>query len=145
MAAVGEDGGRVTSTDTNDPPAFASCVPQADGSYFVDVNSAWLSIILDYLAHGIVTAPEFKVAVVAGVQAAADYLGLYSLSAECGVRLARAAATEESVNSALRELTMRVARVEAAAAQATPQPFFLRAAASPHSNLVPMLGERFFS
>ncbi|AJF97192.1 hypothetical protein TW95_gp0458 [Pandoravirus inopinatum] len=134
------------STNADEPRVFVPCIAQADGSYFVDVNGVWLSIILDYLAHGVVTAPEFGPTVVMGVQAAADYLGLYGLSSECAVRLARAQAAEESIDEVLRKLTARVARVEAnATAQETQHSTFWQAALRPRSNLVPILGERLFS
>ncbi|QBZ81477.1 hypothetical protein pclt_cds_890 [Pandoravirus celtis] len=134
------------STNADEPRVFAPCIAQADGSYFVDVNATWLSIILDYLAHGVVTAPEFGPTVVTGVQAAADYLGLYDLSSECATRLARAEAAEESIDEVLRKLTARMARVEAnATAQETQQSNFWQAALRPRSNLVPILGERLFS
>ncbi|AGO82990.1 Ubiquitin-specific protease incomplete domain containing protein [Pandoravirus dulcis] len=67
---------------------------QADGSYFVDVNALWLSVAIDYLAHGVVTAPKMTPGVLAGVQAAADYLGLGALALECAARLARSEATD---------------------------------------------------
>nr|UMO78453.1 BTB domain containing protein [Pandoravirus belohorizontensis] len=68
---------------------FGAPSRQADGSHFVDVNPLWLSVVIDYLAHGVVTAPKMTPGVLAGVQAAADYLGLDTLTLECAARLAR--------------------------------------------------------
>ncbi|AVK75910.1 Ubiquitin-specific protease incomplete domain containing protein [Pandoravirus neocaledonia] len=68
---------------------FDPCACQEDGSYFVDVRSEWLAVILDFLVHGVVTAPKFGPSVVLGVQAAADYLGVAALSLACAANWAR--------------------------------------------------------
>lgn len=73
---------------------FGAPSRQADGSHFVDVNPLWLSVAIDYLAHGVVTAPKMTPGVLAGVQAAADYLGLGALAIECAARLARIEAAD---------------------------------------------------
>lgn len=76
------------------PARFDPCMCQEDGSYFVDVRSEWLEVILDFLAHGVVTAPKFAPSVVLGVQAAADFLGIAALSLACAAKWARAEAAD---------------------------------------------------
>ncbi|AGO85044.2 Ubiquitin-specific protease incomplete domain containing protein [Pandoravirus salinus] len=83
---------RIAAPTTAGPFSAPTC--QADGSYFVDINPRWLSVVIDYLAHGIVTAPQLTPGVLAGVQAVADYLGLDALSLECAARLARVEADD---------------------------------------------------
>lgn len=78
---------RIAAPSPECPFSAPECRP--DGSYFVDVNPRWLSVVIDYLAHGVVTAPKLTPGVLGGVQAAADYLGLGDLALECAARLAR--------------------------------------------------------
>lgn len=113
---------QTASPPVDTPRTFAPCVAQEDGSYFVDVNGVWLSVILDYLAHGIVAAPDFGSTIVMGVQAAAGYLGLHGLASECAARLTHAEAAEESIDRALAELSRRVACIEGKAAPTWSRP-----------------------
>jgi hypothetical protein len=77
-----------------DPGLFGPSPQQQDGSYFIDVNPLWLSVVIDYLAHAIVTAPKMTPGVLSGVQAAADYLGIDGLALVCAARLAQIEAAE---------------------------------------------------
>lgn len=71
---------------------------QTDEPLFVDVNPKWMAIILDYLAHGVVTSTRLNRETLTGVGAAAEYLGLHELACECDLRVADAEieATDEN-------------------------------------------------
>ena len=57
--------------------------PQLDGSYFVDINPRWMTIVLDYLAHDALMGTTFMWNDLDGIRIAAQALGLEAMADEC--------------------------------------------------------------